>query len=226
MRSANTPPIRLPGPPTLTGLPAAALLLACPPDSDQTTDSPDASTTEASSSSNITIEETTEPTTAATSPPAPRPATCACVLPDGTHDADTCGRGPCGTIEVECSPDFCSPEDQIVLDATAIECALDVLVAGGPGVIEYESAVPAHLFVERGILLLDAERRGITRTESRFDLGCFESDATLVEVKPAGYFAACKDLASPLDRFNCLKEWSADVLETCVAGPGNFECVP
>src|SRR5690606_14216278 len=118
---------------SLRGLASAALAVACacnpeptPADSEgeggATT-----TTTEGTTTTGLTsVEPTTEPTTQASDTEVSPVVSCDCAIPEGwrldSYDVERCGWGPCGSIEYEDG----------VLDVAAVDCALEMLIAGTP----------------------------------------------------------------------------------------------
>ncbi|HEY8380139.1 MAG TPA: hypothetical protein VIK91_26800 [Nannocystis sp.] len=147
----------------------------------------------------------------------PQEGLCACVDPDeerfDAYDADGCGWGPCATIQAS---------DDEVLDVKPLDCALDLLISGTPGVVHFEHEEYDGYNRYGGFVRVDADRRGLSRTSKQEDLGCSVGPFEIIELKPADYFADCKAMPDPWDRFVCLRDWKQAALgEACAEG---YDC--
>lgn len=199
----------------LAAVTALSLTCGCGGDAQPTTDSAGttgAATTDTSTTSGLTsVELTTEPTTHASDTEVSPEVSCECAAPDGlnywlgSYDAAACGWGPCGSIEF----------DSEVLDVEALDCALEMLIAGTPGLVHHE--LSGTQLYEGGFVRIAADRRGLSRTWEQEDLGCTTYPLEMIQLKEPDYFAGCKALADPRDRYACLRDWSAGPLgEVCI----------
>lgn len=153
--------------------------------------------------------ESTAPTTGNQDP------ACACIDPAGFGlGSYTCESGPCPTVSLECSfevpgpsPPACDGGSLVTLDEAALNCALDQLIAGTPGLITY-----SHVdeFNGGGAFLAISSAGNLTRSYSFVDLGGGESPAGFVTLKDKAYFTACKAEPDVATRFLCFIQWSED----------------
>jgi hypothetical protein len=210
--------------PTLTAL-AIALTAACGGEG-QSTDT--ATTGETTTGTSTTIElltsvmPTTEATTLASDTEVSPEVSCDCALPNNpelyAYDVKSCGWGPCGTIDA--SQNWGA---NTVLDVEALDCALDLLSSGTPGVVHFDYTLNGGFGHYAGIVRLGADRRGLSRTYYEEDLGCGVGALEMIELKPADYFVDCQAMPDPWDRFACLWDWKQDSLgEECAEG---YDCI-
>lgn len=171
------------------------------------------------------LEPTTEATTMVDEGPLPPSIGCECARPQEelfeSYDVAACGWGPCGKIEfVEVQADWPETPYQLTVDVAAVDCALDMLLEGTPGLVYYEQYtwVGKH----EGFIRIGEGRTGLTRSWAAVDLICPVSRLEVVQLRRRPYFLACKNKASPKERFHCLIDWSAGpALEVCA---GEDDC--
>lgn len=102
-----------------------------------------------------------------------------------------------------------------VLDVEVVDCALDLLISGAPGVVHYEHQEDGGFAHYGGFVRIGADRRGLS-TAAEVDLGCAIGPLELIRLKPADYFMGCKQKPDPWDRFACLAHWTQETLgEEC-----------
>lgn len=174
------------------------------------------------------VVDTTIATTNASASGGDQTATCECIIPDPigleSFDWQTCGWGPCGTIELFCpfpadpqpyDPDaICPIGGTPHLDLEALDCSLQLLIDGTPGMVDFTELF--HIPLHGGFVKIGEGRTGVSRTYVYDDIGSSDSAAEQIELKDAAYFLGCKQLADPAARYKCLKDWSAGtVLATC-----------
>lgn len=168
-------------------------------------------TTEASTGTETTDDETTvDPTTGGGEPD---PA-CACIDPEQEGSFSyVCPAGPCPTIKVKCDDqaegvnDLCNGDGVISLDVEALDCAIDQMIAGTPGLVEiheqdYIGASGAYVEVGKA--------QNLMRYYSVYDLSGSESAVGFVKLKDKAYFEGCKAEPDPQLRYLCLKAWTED----------------
>jgi len=176
-----------------------------------------------------TIAATTQPTGANDTEVVPV-ADCTCVVEDlGTFGEpylrfsfETCDWSPCGSIELGCDvgkpveDPFCGDHKSPILDVEAVDCALDVLIAGTPAYLDYSETPDGGQFGTRGYVKIGEGRRALAMTEIREDHYMQFSAIEVLVLKPAEYFVGCKALADPRERYACLKAWTeGPALEVC-----------
>ena len=184
----------------------AALLAGCEPKVPEMTTDSGATSGGATDETLPTIQATTEPTTNASDTMVTLDATCDCVRNHGTYDVETCGWGPCGTIEINCHYEDSPPCHAATLDLEALDCALDLLIAGTPGVVAYHTYIPEGY--EQGLLKIGQGHTGVAQTQYQYDLGYGASDFEVIQLRAPEYFQSCKDLADPSERYLCLQDWA------------------
>lgn len=162
-------------------------------------------------------------------------ADCTCVVEDIDDfgepylrfSFETCSWSPCGEIELGCDQEepegdeFCVNWGNPILDIKAVDCSLDVLIAGTPAYLRYVESPDGGFSDARGFVKIGEGRIALAMTSTRFDLEFHLGAIEILELKPAEYFVGCKALADPRERYECLKEWiTGPALETC-APPQN-----
>ncbi len=165
---------------------------------------------EASSTTANTDSDTasTGPTTGAVDP------ACACIDPATFGYASyTCEPGPCEPVAVECDAEgspsdvACGSGTVVSLDEAALNCALDQLIAGTPGLIEYSIS---DYISSGGAFVAIGPSGNLMRSYGVYDLGGSESPAGSVTLKDAAYFTACKAEPDVQARFLCFVQWTDD----------------
>lgn len=206
---------------------AVALLLACGSGTSVETahTSTEGDGTSTTSGSSDTILDTTYPTSNMTASAGDPLATCECVVisDDGNYiDTDLCGGGGCGEIERGCDEQpvygdpFCVDGGAPVLDITAVDCAIDLLIAGAPGYVSYFETPDGNYTYVGGVLKIGEDRIGVTRKFWGEDLDFHSSAHEVVPLRDAAYFLGCKELPDPRQRYACLKDWTAGpAIDTC-----------
>ncbi len=180
-------------------------------------------------STDDTIAATTQPTGANDTEVVPA-ADCTCVVEDIDNfgypylrfSFETCGWSPCGSIELACdqgepvADPFCTYHGSPILDVEAVDCALDVLVAGTPAYLDYVETPDGGFSDARGFVKIGEGRMALTMTSTREDGDNRFSAIEVLALKPAEYFVGCKALADPRKRYECLKAWTeGPAIETC-----------
>jgi hypothetical protein len=143
------------------------------------------------------------------------PSGCVCVRSDDrneeSYDWETCGWGPCGTIELGCAAQdgfgACDP-GPLLLDVEALDCALELLITGAPGMVHYERTFDSHYSGDGGFVRVAEGRLGLSRTWFWEDLGGSDSELTVVTLRDPAYFADCKAKPDPYDRYRCMQDWA------------------
>ncbi|MDC0717186.1 hypothetical protein [Nannocystis bainbridge] len=208
----------------------ALAIMSCsadPGDGSDTQPTEDAGTT-SSSDTSPPVGDTTEASTGASDAEVEPSASCRCVLPDhaelDSYDHQACGWGPCGSIEVACQggsehaphPLCDAGYGELVMDITALDCALDMLVQGASGLVHFTFSADRGVSRSGGFLRIGAGRLGLSRTWQSADLGGFESALELIPLKSAAYFETCRAMQDPAERYLCLKKWSdGSATEVC-----------
>lgn len=200
---------------------ALALLCGCGPSPSAATDS-DGGASTSETDTGPTVEETTIATTRASDTDvAPNPG-CECTRPGYpelySYNHEACGWGPCGAIEFHCDGgvqgetlcDFGTP----ILDVEALDCALEQLRTGTPGLVTFVRAL--DLGQAGGYVRIREGRTGLSRTWLEYDLSANSSELAVVTLREATYFAGCQAMPDPMDRFSCLIYWSqSSAIEVC-----------
>ena len=179
-----------------------------------------ADTTLDPSAGDTTLDPSAGDTTLDTSTGAPDPL-CECISTiDFGGQSYTCGSGACGLIDPPCvegdtDTDTDTDTDgfgdcDIDVDEAQIDCALDLLIAGEPGVVKWVYSSDQGFSTSGGFVQILPERQGLTRTWSFVDLSGEDSAAGVVPLRPADYFQGCKDLPTGAQRFGCMTDWSED----------------
>ena len=167
------------------------------------------------------VEDTTAATTHVSASGDAQHATCDCRRPDGqgplSYDWVHCGWGPCGTIEFDCggagwNEERCVAGGAPRLDVTAVDCALDLLERGEPGLVHY-TASPIPSEFREAFVKIGADRAGLTQSLRIIDLIGSTSDLEIITLRDAEYFRGCQRLPDPFDRFTCLTDWSDDEVQ-------------
>lgn len=194
-----------------------------------TTQSTGANDTEAEASTDDTIAATTQPTGANDTEVVPV-ADCTCVVEDaGTFGEpylrfsfEMCGWSPCGSIELGCDmgkpvdDPFCANQGSPILDVEAVDCALDVLIAGAPAYLDYVETPDSGWSDARGFVKIGEGRMALAMTSTREDLYIQLGAIEVLLLKPTEYFVGCKALADPRERYACLKAWTeGPAIDTC-----------
>lgn len=185
----------------------------------ETHDATTTATEPTSSGGGTTIQETTILTTAASSSPLPT-VTCDCLSTDGSYDVAMCGWGPCGTVEATC---FSLGEElgapcmggTVVIDADALSCALNLLIAGDPGVVHYEDGVSNSSEVREGFVKIGLDRKGLSWTDVDFDVGCTFGARELIALRDSDYFSGCEQMSDLTERLMCMTQWNGGVIKVC-----------
>lgn len=110
---------------------------------------------------------------------------------------------PCPTIELFCkdySSDTCLPSC-----AQAVDCALDVLIAGAPAGIRWGYDVLGGFEGADVTLYLSGDGLGYVRERRWLDSAEYFNPIDGVQVKDAAFFKACKEYASVSERFSCIE---------------------
>ncbi len=209
-------------------------LLACGPKADPS-DETGASdgTGEGASTSGVTDAGATDGREASSEPTTQGPVheACDCLAEaDGQIYVDTslCPPVLCGQIELRCEgiePDqhpFCTSGGTLVVDSDIIDCALDKLVHGTPGLLEYWETPDMGVVYAGGFVEIGAARMGLTQTYEGEDLSGTQSATEVVPLRDPSYFVACQALAEPLDRYKCLKDWTGGPAVATCAPAGNI----
>ncbi|WP_434425518.1 hypothetical protein [Nannocystis pusilla] len=153
-------------------------------------------------------------------------------------DSLVCRERSCGSVTRGCvsadeqGDDICGAWARFEVDAEKLDCALDDLIMGRPGVIAYEdnyvpddpdgagdSSFP-HEFLWGGFIQVLPARRGLGRDWTWIsDLdgtSVEETAANVYPLKDSAYFAGCKAELDLSRRFDCLLAWKAgEALSTC-----------
>jgi hypothetical protein len=167
----------------------------------------DASTGDASTGTPTTSGDPTtgEPTTGVD------PA-CACIDPEEFgHESYVCEPGPCALVELDCNPESddkdvaCGGFGTATLTVEPLDCAIDQLIAGTPGMIRY---IAREGFGGEGAFVVVGPGPALMRRNSYLDNGANEGPAGFVTLKDTAYFMGCKAEPDPQLRFLCFKEWS------------------
>lgn len=201
---------------SLRSVAAAALALACacnpePTPGDSEGGASTTTTTGGATTTGLTsVEGTTEPTTQASDTEVSPVVSCDCAIPDGwqidSYDVEACGWGPCGSIEFE----------EGVLDVVALDCALEMLIEGTPGVVHHRTIEGGGFLDQGGFVRIGEGRRGLSRIWDQEDLGCVVYALEMIELKDAAYLSECKAMPDARDRYACLTNWSAGTIgERC-----------
>jgi len=140
---------------------------------------------------------------------------CACIAPDEFGSASlTCEVGPCGTVDLDCSDEqegpastACDSGSLVALDAVALDCALDQLIAGTPGIIAYHET---NITSSAGAYLVISATGTLMRSHGTYDLGGSESPVGPVTLKPKSYFEGCKAETDAEARYLCFIQWTDD----------------
>lgn len=161
-----------------------------------------------SSTTTDTDAASTGPTTGAVDP------ACACIDPAQFGRASyTCAPGPCDSVAVECdaegspSDTVCGSGTVVSLDEVALNCALDQLIAGTPGLIEYSIS---DYISSGGAFVAIGPGGDLMRSYGVYDLGGSEGAVGPVSLKDAAYFTACKAEPDVQARFLCFIRWTDD----------------
>lgn len=156
-----------------------------------------------------TATEPTEPTEGEPADPA-----CACVDPaEFGHFSYTCDRGPCDSVDVECTTEgeksdpACGGDELVSLDEVALNCALDLLISGKPGFIEHSSTTYNS---SDGAWLQISATGALTRRFGVYDLGGNEGAVGPVKLKSKAYFEGCKAEPDVQQRYLCFVAWTDD----------------
>ena len=153
--------------------------------------------------------DTSEPTTTGGDP------ACACIDPAmEAQFSYICEPGPCATVTVKCEEvepglpgdALCDGTGKATLDVAALDCALDQLIAGTPGMISFHHS--DYISYGGGFVVLGPGEKMLTRSYGAYDLGAQESAAGFVTLKDAAYFTDCKAEADPHARYMCFRDWS------------------
>lgn len=94
-------------------------------------------------------------------------------------------------------------------DEAALDCALDQLIAGKPGLVAYHElseGFGGSSFAGGFVVVGD----GLTRRFSGSDAHLNETAAGFVALKDAAYFTSCKAEAEVSARYACFRAWSDD----------------
>jgi hypothetical protein len=201
-------------------------LLACGPKAD-----PGDETGAGASTSNMTDAGATDAASSEPTTQGPVHELCHCLAEaDGGYYVDTslCLANSCGQIEMRCEGTeqdqhpFCVWGGTPVVDPDLVDCALDKLVHGTPGLLEYAETPETWEVYSGGFVEIGAARMGLAQTYAGEDLSGTESATEVVPLRDPGYFVACQALAEPLDRYQCLKDWTdGPAVATCAPG-GNL----
>ena len=138
---------------------------------------------------------------------------CACIGPAEEH-AFTCGSGACGELIPVCVGGPFEPGDpedpncELELDEAVLTCALDLLIAGEDGVVEWSFTPDGSYSEDGGFIQMFPGRQGLTRSYSRDDSWTMVTPAGVVPLKAAEYFQGCKDEVTTKAKFDCLIAWS------------------
>lgn len=130
-----------------------------------------------------------------------------------------CAASSCGVVSVECDPLMggddvaCFGSGTLIsLDETALDCALDLLISGADGMVEW------HLLDQGdgasgygGAFLSITGGVALVRGYGGQDLGSHEDPAGFVALKSKAYFTDCKAESDPQVRFQCFREWSDEM---------------
>lgn len=142
---------------------------------------------------------------------------CACIDPaQFARESYVCADSPCGVVSVECDQETeeeaaaCFGDGRLVsLDEAALDCAIDRLISGEDGMVEWHMLDQGYgASGYSGALLHVVGDKALTRSYGGLDLGSSEGAAGFVSVKPAAYFSECKAMPDAQDRFRCLIAWS------------------
>lgn len=124
-----------------------------------------------------------------------------------------CGEAACGVVGMKCdveaegSDPLCGTGKLISFDEAALNCALDQLIAGTPGLVEYHElseGFGSSSFAGGFIVVGD----GLTRRFNGYDANYNETAAGFVALKDAAYFKSCKAEVELSARYACFKAWS------------------
>lgn len=178
---------------------------------DATTGAPTTGTTGDATTGDAT---TGEPTTTGADP------ACACIDPEEFgHESYVCEPGPCALVSVTCDPESggmdvaCGGSGTATLAVEALDCAIDQLIAGEPGMIRY---LVSDGFGGEGAFIVPGPDEVLMRRNSYLDNSASEGPAGFVTLKNPAYFTGCKAEPDPQLRFLCFKEWSDEEPEpTC-----------
>lgn len=147
--------------------------------------------------------ETSEPTTTGGDP------ACACI--DPAMDAQfsyICEPGPCATVTASCdtADDLtCGPGERVI-DVAALDCALDQIIAGTPGMISVHDS--ESFGYDGAFIVPGAGEKSLTRSYGAQDLGSYEGPAGFVKLRDVAHFTGCKAMTDPGARLGCLRDWS------------------
>ena len=178
--------------------------------SEATSDATSDTTTDATS-----VGEPTSTTDGPTSTTGEAPAECACINTDEFGGGSyTCATdGGCGPVEAFCDANNLDEMDVICegwgafsVDPVVLDCALDRLIAGTPGLVWWHigSNGPGDY---GGFVDIIGDRAGIGRNYEYFDLGGSDTAAGMVTLKDAAYFEGCKAVSDPELKFTCMRDW-------------------
>ena len=162
-----------------------------------------------------TVEPTTTGASSSTGPemPPPSPA-CKCIDPEAHGVGSyTCSHaGGCEDVVAFCDVNVGMDTPgcgwgTFSVDEAALDCAIDQLIAGTPGLVWWEigsnGSESSGAWVEIG-----EARQGVGRSWDFIDLGGTDYDAGMMEVKDAAYFEDCKTKPDVDAKFLCFKAWS------------------
>lgn len=171
-----------------------------------------------STTEDATTVEPTSSTSTTTEPPTDPSSECACI--DTERQGPTsyvCPKGPCDTVRAECLPDenmqgsgFCEEWGVFTVDEADLDCALDQLIAGDVGYVEFTFTRDQGFSEEGGFVGLLPGREGLMRTWDWLDLGGEWSSAGVVPLKDASYFEGCKSEADLQAKFWCMTAWATE----------------
>ena len=188
---------------------------------DATSDTTTGTTSDTTSDTTTVVEptsttggptSTTDGPTSTTGEPA---VECACINKDQFGaDSYTCATdGGCGPVEAFCDANNLDEMDVICegwgafsVDPVVLDCALDRLIAGTPGLVWWHigSNGPGDY---GGFVDIIGDRAGIGRNYQYFDLGGSDTAAGMVTLKDAAYFEGCKAESDPELKFTCMRDW-------------------
>lgn len=188
------------------------------------TEEPEVTTTDATTEPEPEPEETTTSTTGGEE----LDPLCACIDPEvGPEDAFVCDKGSCGLVEAGCKPGteqhdesgvegYCLTEDGFTVDEAALDCALDLLIAGEGGVVEFAHHTGSDFFIsglKHRIIQVLPEREALTFAWQYVDAGAFLWEPGVATLKDAAYFEGCKAETDLEAKFWCLTEFSTNTAE-------------
>ena len=188
-----------------------ALALLCVPActvKDDETPTGEPETTTGEEATTTTGEESTTTTDAmdTTTTGAMPAASCECVDADVFAKSEAGCAMSCGFILAQCQEDDCS---DFTVTEEALDCALDQLISGEAGVVNYRFG--HNQTDEDGAFIhVQPDRKAVMRSWNWYDLIGVESSAGVVKLKDAAYFEGCKALEDPKARFWCMTAWSDD----------------